>query len=532
MRRQHAVRYYIFSDAASGKKYFHNTVTNEITWCPPKDSLIIDPETLKTINFDFSTIENTSEIVASPSLQKYSVKRKSKIGFRKISLPNLPSTNALGTFKGNRKSTLIKLSSKDDLSPTSSSKPPIYLPTQITQDSLSFDVRKFATENFNTRMRGSIFSKKEIPPDELLVYDTDSSVLPILKITPNTLQKQCIEIFKFIMDYCKQLPKAQPNVLVELIYKDKNLVDETFIYLLKFLHNNPNPENVLKVWDLILVVCTFFPPRPLIQPLVRHFIAKDALGTKSGINTVAKIAYIRLAARCDCNETFPMQPAKWINMIPTHPSVDTFVFGAPLLELVFAQRKTMPKCTIPLFMHRFLHELDNAGIEKMEGSFRLPGNKIQVDLMVDEINLGKESYRGAELNDLASVFKRWLADLPEPIIPMAMYNELVAACTNKTIMEFIEKLPKVNHDTLGYLVGFLQKFVKHADKTKMGTLQCAMIFGANVVRIVSDDPMIMKISTDYGKEFMTHLIENWDTSFIYPLPIEFCDRSDSKPRGN
>ncbi|EAY18281.1 RhoGAP domain containing protein [Trichomonas vaginalis G3] len=522
MRRSRTPRYYIFQDENTHQKYFHNAVTNEVTWNPPQDSIIIDPNTLKQIKFDFNSIQVPQEVYIQPTLQK--PESKSGIGgFRKTSLPNLNQNTRLHRVSS-RKSTLVKLSASASIDSNLLLQPeiPFYLPTSITSDSKPMDIRKFAVENFNTRYRGSIFNKKEIPPDELLVFDMDSSVCPILKSTPIALQKNCVEIFAFIIGYCKQLPKAQPSVFVEMVGKEKQLIDETFIYLLKFIHNNPNPENVFRIWDLILVICTFYPPSPQIQPLVRHYVATDALGTKSGINNVAKMSYIRLAARCDSGETFPMQPSSWINFIPTHPSQDYFIFGAPLLELVFAQRRSAPKCTIPLFMHRFIHELWNAGLDKMEGMFRLPGNKVQVDLMVEEINNGKDScYVGAELNDLASLFKRWLADMPEPLVPMSLYNELVESIKNHTILDFVRKLPKVNHDTLGYLVGFLQEFVKASDVTNMGIVQCAMLFGANVVRIVSNDPMVMKASTEVGKEFMSYLITNWNTRFIYPLPVEF-----------
>ena len=290
---------------------------------------------------------------------------------------------------------------------------------------------------------------------------------------------------------------------------------------MKFIKNNPSEQDTQKVWDIILTICTFFPPSPDYQPFIRHIVATEALGTKPTINNIAKIAYIRLAARCDCGEIFPQQPKNWTNLIPTHVVQDSFVFGAPLLELIYAQRRSSPKCTIPLFMHHFCNALFTAGAHKVEGTFRLPGNKIQIDLMIDAIHNGKNVFRNAELNDLASLFKRWLADLPAPIVPMSMYNQLVDALDNNTIMDFIQTLPKVNHDTLGYLIGFLQEFIKAAEVTKMGIVPVSMIFGADVVRIVSNDQMVLKNMTNNGKKFMEYLLQNWDVSFIYPLPLDF-----------
>ena len=74
---------------------------------------------------------------------------------------------------------------------------------------------------------------------------------------------------------------------------------------------------------------------------------------------------------------------------------------------------------------------------------------------------------------------------------------------------------------IGYLIGFLQEFIKAAEVTKMGIVPVSMIFGADVVRIVSNDQMVLKNMTNNGKKFMEYLLQNWDVSFIYPLPLDF-----------
>lgn len=525
MRRAKSPRFYVYRDKKTGERYFHNAVTNEITWSPPEKSIFIDPTTMEEIKIENKAPapNNIEEIkLKKPDTFTSNPPKKHRNSIN--SCEQVAGALANSKRRLTRKSTLLvtlNANNSNISSNLTSSNIPIYLPQDISKDSKEYDVRGFAVTHFNTRTKGSIFNKKEIPPDELLLYSTDSSVLPLLKTTPNNLKKKCEEIFNLVLEYCKQNPKAQPCVFVEILNKEHALIDETFIILLKLIRNNPSEDNTARVWDIILTICTFFPPSKTLQPLIRHVVAVEALGTKPSINSIAKIAYIRLAARCDCGEIFPMQPKNWTNLIPTHPVQDSFVFGAPLLELIYAQRRSSPKCTIPLFMHRFAHELFNAGCQKVEGTFRLPGNKVQIDLMVEEIHNGKEVFKDAELRDLASLFKRWLADLPEPIVPMSMYNQLVDALDKNTVMDFVETLPKVNHDTLGYLVGFLQEFVKAADVTLMGIVPVSMIFGANVVRIVSNDQMVMKTMTDNGRKFMEFLLKNWDVSFIYPLPLDF-----------
>lgn len=520
MRKKRTERYYLFTDEKTKKMFFHNAVTNVVTWFPPVDSVIIDPQTLKTVTIDLNALQEAYNACKQPTHHDVGKKRERYLA-RKASLPIYNNPVPPKNFH-NRKLTLVKLSTSSlDKNQLILQEIPIYLPTSIFQDSTPIDIRSFAAEKFNTRYRGSFFNKKEIPPDELLLFDTDSSVLPILKSTPSSLQKQCVEVFNFIINYCKQSAKAQPNVLVELLFKERSIINEAYILLFKFIRNNPVNENITKVWDLILVVCTFFPASPEIQPLVKYYLSTEALGTKANINTTAKIAYFRFCARCASREAFHVQSAQWINFIPMHVYQDTFICGAPLLELIFSQRRSAPKCTIPLFLHRFVNILLSKGIESTEGNFRATGDKAQVDALVEDINNGKETYKNAKIDDMAGLFKRWFADLPEPFIPMSMFEKLVKAQKENKIIEFINKLPRVNHDTLGYLVGFLQQIVKSADVTKMGVVQCSMLFGPNVARIITDDQTIAKDSANVGKDVLTYLIKNWDTKFIYPLPVEY-----------
>ena len=508
--------YYRYFDKKSNRFYYHNPIINKRVWILPENIIVKDPKTKEILN----NIEKNNNIIEEIFNNKVPPRKNSTLPIQK---PSDYMTLPRKLNRGTRKSTLLTSFNSinindNNLSPLTI---PIYLPSSIIEDQKPFDTRTFCTTKFNIRTKGSFFNKKEIPPEELLLFDTDTSILPILKSTPTNLTKICINLFNLILDYCKQLPKAQPSELIETLMKEKNLIDEIFIILIKLIHNNPNFDHVKRIWELILSVSTFFPTSIDIQKIIKHNLAVNALGTNQIISTIAKICYIRFFARCDCGEIFPKQKPIWTNLIPTHPYQDFFIFGAPLLELIYAQRRSAPKCTIPLFMHRFCYALFKAGAKENEGTFRLPGNKIQIDLLVEKIHNGQEDYEHTDLRDLASVFKRWLADLPEPIIPMALYNDLVNSLKNKTLMEFIKILPKVNHDTLGYLIGFLQEFVKAESITKMGIIPVSMIFGANVVRIVSNDPKKMKEMTDHGKSFMEFLLINWDVSFIYPLPTEF-----------
>lgn len=62
-----------------------------------------------------------------------------------------------------------------------------------------------------------------------------------------------------------------------------------------------------------------------------------------------------------------------------------------------------------------------------EGLFRVPGDGDQVKLMVDRINRGR--YELDDIEDpgiLCSLFKLWLRELEEPLVPQDQYDEALA----------------------------------------------------------------------------------------------------------
>ena len=260
-------RLYVYtSGGENGKKYFHDPITNKVMWEPPSNAILIDPITKQEIQINKSTEQN------QPANDEPKRERPDQILLQNMKrLPRISQTlenmgrsmTVMGRHRMSRKSSLMVtlnggVGTQAGSNLASGPAIPIYLPQDISKDSKTYDIRKFAAENFNTRTKGSIFNKKEIPPDELLVFDTDSSVLPLLKSTPSNLKKKCEEIFHLIIEYTKYNPKAQPSVFVEMINKERNLINEIYIILMKLIRNNPSEDDTKMVWDIILTICTFF----------------------------------------------------------------------------------------------------------------------------------------------------------------------------------------------------------------------------------------------------------------------------------
>lgn len=74
---------------------------------------------------------------------------------------------------------------------------------------------------------------------------------------------------------------------------------------------------------------------------------------------------------------------------------------------------------------------------------------------------------------VASLFKLWLRELEEPLIPTALYNDaLIASKDYRQVVEIVQKLPVYNRRVLVFVVSFVQIFIqeKVVEKTKMGPM--------------------------------------------------------------
>lgn len=92
---------------------------------------------------------------------------------------------------------------------------------------------------------------------------------------------------------------------------------------------------------------------------------------------------------------------------------------------------------------------------------------------------------GQDIHTIASLIKKYLKELPDPLIPSSMYKKFVecSRLTDQearltTLKELVFHLPTAHYHTLRYLMSHLSKVVAHSSQNKVShhiMLTCHML---------------------------------------------------------
>ncbi|OHS96939.1 Rho-GTPase-activating protein [Tritrichomonas foetus] len=367
---------------------------------------------------------------------------------------------------------------------------------------------EYDSEQFTTMYLRKGKNKKA----DALVYND----IPISDSLVSTLKKPdaklAVKNYKLILKLTgvNQKQKGEVYDLVKEVKENPALSDEVFVELWKQTTNAP-PESLQQSLELFLVMATVFVPGPPFRkPLIKHMaqLAKD--------NLYARFVLIRLMSISAAGEvTLKNEDETSINVIPKDESISNYNFGVSLWEIFHHQQRSCPDMPIPLCMYKMLRKIQELDGFNTTGIFRLPGNMGRLDTLIYKANHEEEYLEGEDLMTIASLFKRWIRDIPGKLIPESAVPRLMEVTTTEEAIEFVQVLDYPSKMVLMYLIGFLRECAASKDKNQMGEKNLAMVFGPNVVyENGAVNPMELQARIQFC---LQSLIEKWDVSFIYPL---------------
>ncbi|NWH57948.1 HMHA1 protein, partial [Geococcyx californianus] len=171
---------------------------------------------------------------------------------------------------------------------------------------------------------------------------------------------------------------------------------------------------------------------------------------------------------------------------------------------------------IPFIIKKCISEIEKRAL-KTKGIYRVNGVKTRVEKLCQAFENGKElvELSQASPHDISNVLKLYLRQLPEPIMPFRMYNELMGlakeslqggeakgksgkggpelldkgADTDKVVVnlvlklkELLKELPWENRATLQYLLQHLRRIVEVEQDNKMTSSNLGIVFGPTLMR--------------------------------------------------
>ncbi|NXJ70544.1 HMHA1 protein, partial [Rostratula benghalensis] len=171
---------------------------------------------------------------------------------------------------------------------------------------------------------------------------------------------------------------------------------------------------------------------------------------------------------------------------------------------------------IPFIVKKCISEIEKRAL-KTKGIYRVNGVKTRVEKLCQAFENGKELVELSQSSphDISNVLKLYLRQLPEPIMPFRLYNELMGlakeslqggegkgkggkggpelvdkgADTDKVVVnlvlklkELLKELPSENMATLQYLLQHLRRIVEVEQDNKMTSSNLGIVFGPTLMR--------------------------------------------------
>jgi hypothetical protein len=306
---------------------------------------------------------------------------------------------------------------------------------------------------------------------------------------------------------------------VEILFSMPALVDDAYQELTQKARQKNSQDIEIHVFELLLVLATFFVPSEAAQPGIRSTLASAALYGTFRVKPIAQLAYTRLDARCSAGTNARMLPASVISEIPSHPDGCSLVFGISLYELMRRQYRAEPDANIPVFLRQICaYLLKCPGIEKV-GVFQNRVPVGEVDAMAFAVDSGEDVFVGDELKCHAALLRKWLADLPVPLISPIAYPALMEGRAKENFIPVIEAMDPLNRNSLAFLVQFMKRTAALGDDPRISWKMLSGSLGGLCLRIANENTQTLREYSELTRAVFAVLSNSWDVASVWDEEI-------------
>uniref|UniRef100_A0A0C9R7K1 ARHGAP11A protein n=1 Tax=Fopius arisanus TaxID=64838 RepID=A0A0C9R7K1_9HYME len=208
------------------------------------------------------------------------------------------------------------------------------------------------------------------------------------------------------------------------------------------------------------------------------------------------------------------------------------VFGVSLTQQKFDSIKlsTGAVISVPVFVKQAVNYLDLH--LNQEGLFRKAGSQTRQRELVARFDNGNELGDKYNAIDVANCLKKYLRDLPEPLIPNEFHDLFVRCgmlkfCKVDAILQACLLLPIKYLTTLAFLMDFFQRVAMYENMNKMGVDNLAKVVGPNIMPVRETTMAAVQNRLNAHLSIIKILIENARKIGVLPKEIMETAMSDS-----
>nr|XP_018259661.1 uncharacterized protein I303_07729 [Kwoniella dejecticola CBS 10117]OBR81819.1 hypothetical protein I303_07729 [Kwoniella dejecticola CBS 10117] len=393
------------------------------------------------------------------------------------------------------------------------------LPSEISSEILAFQTDDFARKYFATKRSGLM--RQKVPVERIINHQKSPISQPLLVLSKH-LNKDAVMTFKVIQHVMGEREKPiqvleEIRWMIQLCVASSEMRDEVYCQLIKQLTKNPNHDAVVLGFQLFCVLVNAFGPSKNFEPFVKNFLRSNSDEKADGIGIMSKYCIGKLevlTAKGGRGKALTIGEIEHASDAAFYPSV----YGESLDRIMELQKRAYPSLKVPVILPFLADGILALGGLQSEGIFRVPGDGDSVNELKSRMDRGHYQLKGIDDPHVASsLFKLWLRELEDPIIPSALYNDaLQASKTPEESIAFLERLPIYNRRVLLFVISFIQLFmdIEVIKQTKMTPGNLALVMAPNILRTTSNSLITVFTNSSFESKFILQLLEHLDPRLV------------------
>ncbi|XP_071351520.1 rho GTPase-activating protein 15 isoform X3 [Trachinotus anak] len=231
-------------------------------------------------------------------------------------------------------------------------------------------------------------------------------------------------------------------------------------------------------------------------------------------------------------------------LILKRPPLQTLQEKGLIKDQVFGCRLEMlcerEKSTVPRFVRLCTEAVERRGLDT-DGIYRVSGNLAVIQKLrflvnheravttdgrymfpaelVQEEKLNLDESEWEDIHVITGALKLFFRELPEPLVPYGFFTDIVETVKMSDYMDKVDRLkclvlnmPPPNHDTLLFMCRHLKRVLEHSDTNRMTTQNIGIVFGPTLMRPERDNGN-MAVNMVYQNQAVELILSEFDHIF-------------------